>query len=291
MLALCRDPFVGMVPVGSLCTLRDECVPGSRCVQGGFEMDATGAPTPEGVSSFSTAVIPSAFVGSCLAYAANGERCRTTLDCAPGFYCRGDDHVCARPAGAGEACLPVNSPLGFTVAGIPCDDVTQSLACLGEVCGRLPRDGEPCIGDGVHPPCDPNPGLALACVGGDFNPPGICEKLAATGAACGASGLAPCAVELACLAGDASFGLGTCGPPPKAGEPCALDGACAVPSVCDSDTQLCMPGGMQHDGQGCAKGSDCASLTCVPTSVDGGTCSPPQSNPIGCIGRSAVGRL
>jgi hypothetical protein len=187
-------------------------------------------------------------------------------------------------------CQPLIDVTGMSTIGPPCDDVNQSLVCLSDVCSRLPRVNEPCLDASLgRPPCDPDPALALACVGADFNGTGICERVGTLGSACGADGLAPCAVDLACIVDPTTSDLGICGPLPGAGETCDPGAPCAPPNVCAPDTLVCVPGGARHDGQPCLADNDCASISCVFSSSGAGTCGSPIDVTVACTGRGAAG--
>lgn len=280
----CPDPVVGHVPVGAPCRLRDECIAGSRCVAGATNMDSVNAPTPEGLTLVPTVQDEMGVLGSCLPYVAEGGTCRFTADCAPALYCRTDTFVCARPAALGERCRATanaNSPPNETP--LPCDDARDPVVCGGGICGRLPRANEPCLDDGVHPPCDPNPALKLACVGMGLNGAGICEPLGKIGDACGPDGLPPCDFGLACAPPDGGD-VGSCALAPTIGEDCSTLGVCRE-GVCDDLTQVCVHSKGGHDGTRCSNASDCASSNCALTDADGGVCIPPV-NDVGCTGQS-----
>jgi hypothetical protein len=279
----CPDPFVGQVPIGAACTLRDECTAGSRCVPGDQSVDPVANETPEGVVAVPTIRAASTIVGACLPYVAEGETCRATPDCAPGLYCRGDTFVCGRPAAEGEPCQ-ARSPRGFPGILRPCDDAHASLVCSGGTCNRLPRAGEPCLGDGIRPDCDPDPSLALQCVGDAFNGSGICQPPGRAGDVCGGTGLPTCAIGLACLGADGATQIGACGPPPGLGGACGFPAACGPGTVCDADTGTCRRGKVQRDGTTCSTGADCASLDCLEYGMGGGACSAPILDRIGCTG-------
>jgi hypothetical protein len=279
----CPDPFVGQVAAGAPCRLRDECAPGARCVPSGQPYDTIFERTPEGLTALPTIQYAMDVFGSCIPYVVEGDQCRTTNDCAPGLYCRPDSFVCARPAAVGEVCLSA-SPLGVPAITRPCDDARGSVICDGGVCGRLPRAGEPCNGDGLRPACDPDSSLALACVGSAFNGTGICEPLGQTGAICGGDGLAACGPALACVGADGSTQFGACGRPPALGEPCAFPAFCGPGTVCDADTATCTRTKAQRDGTSCSTGADCASLTCVERAPGVGMCGTPVIDHIACTG-------
>ena len=253
MFTTCADPFVGLVPAGSPCRTFDECAAGARCVAGGQTVPNFGTLTSEGLQSIPTVSSVAPQIGSCLPYVPKGGKCRVTNDCDPGLYCRGVDFVCAAPAGPGDPCRPLNDPSMPPSVGPPCDDVHHQLVCLGNVCGRYPRGGEPCLADNgsLRPLCDPDPALALSCVGMGFNGSGICEKAGGVGAACGAQGLPPCAADLACVVDAASLELGTCQAQAGPGEVCRMDQPCAPPYVCDLIDSFCTTPGAAHDGEPC----------------------------------------
>jgi hypothetical protein len=280
----CVDPFVGRVPSGGACGVRDECVPGSRCVAGGQLTDNDFDETPEGLTAFPTIRTATSVAGACLPFVAEGEPCRVTGDCAPGLYCRGDTFVCAQPANEGEPCQAI----GFREPPVlprPCDDATQALVCAGGTCGRPPLAGDPCLSpDGRRPSCDPDPSLQLVCVGASFNGDGICEPAGKPGDPCGSDGLPTCVLGLACIGADGSTRLGACGSPPGLGEACGFPGACGAGTVCDADSAMCVIGKARRDGAACSTGGDCASLACLEDSAGGGVCSGPLASPIACTG-------
>jgi hypothetical protein len=277
MLQSCRDPLVGHVPTGHFCRLRDECEAGSRCVMGGAPMDTALEVTAEGVRGL-PALQPAAMLGSCVAWAGEGDGCTDVTDCAPGLFCRRDDSVCARPAALGEPCVARDPRSLLPQVLLPCDDTVSSVICVDDLCSRLPRADEPCLIDGFHPPCDSDPTLALGCVGTSFNGSGICKPMGQSGDLCGPDGLPACRAGLSCLPPDGGSGLGVCGPRPKLGEPCDSNGACAE-GACDLDAWLCAVNKRGRDGTQCQRASDCASNNCgTYLPLDGGTCLPPMLN-------------
>ena len=199
----CPNPFVGTLAEGSSCSLVTECLPGNRCVSGGVA-----APDSNTVEAVRAAPILSDGlttwgIGHCVADVRKDEACLLSQDCAPGLYCRRTDFVCARPAGEGESCVVPGGDSGNPAALIvACSDSPQQLLCVEDHCRHLPRDGEPCIGQGLNlPQCDPAPGLALACVGQGFNGNGVCKTAGKEGAPCSIeNGLPPCDLPLACVA-------------------------------------------------------------------------------------------
>ena len=271
----CAGVFYGVVPVGARCDMSLECVPGARCVKEGL------------VSNAHQQLQSSGTLGVCFPNQPAGAPCTNSgyaADCDPSanLYCRGSDLTCATPAGEGEPCL--TSTDGVEV--IQCDAGKQ-LFCdpATHSCRHLPGANEPCIvpPDVTVPICDPDPGLALSCVGATIGGTGICKAFGAAGDACGGTGLPRCAVDLGCI-NISSTGIGTCGTPPGLGEPCGLDGVCASPGVCGSDAACGMPGSAP-DGAGCPNGDgDCLSRLCVD-----GTCQPPQKWGARCVGASVTG--
>ncbi len=199
----CPNPFVGTLTEGSSCSLFTECLPGSSCVSGGVV-----APDSNTVEAVRAAPIlsdglTSGGIGHCLADSRKDEACLLSQDCAPGLYCRRTDFVCARPAGEGESCVVPGGDSGNPTALIvACSDSPQQLLCVEDHCRHLPRNGEPCLGQGgILPACDPNPSLALACVGQGFNGNGVCKTAGKEGAPCSIeNGLPPCDLPFACVA-------------------------------------------------------------------------------------------
>jgi hypothetical protein len=199
----CPNPFVGTLTEGSSCSLPTECLPGSSCVSGGVV--APDSNTLEGVRAapILSDGLTTWGIGHCVADARKDEACLLSQDCAPGLYCRRTDFVCARPSGEGESCLVVGGDNGNpAVPIVACSDSPQQLLCAEDHCRHLPRDGEPCIGQGAGlPACDPNPSLALACVGQGFNGNGVCKTAGKEGAPCSIeNGLPPCDLPFACVA-------------------------------------------------------------------------------------------
>ncbi len=261
LLSSCRDPFVGRVAAGERCFVSNECTTGSQCVNAASFNTGMIPLTPQGVSAARTVAGIAPLVGTCLPYLEKGERCRSSEECAPMLYCRRPAYVCAAPSGPGETCKIEMDQNGELRDAILCDDATQNLVCGTGMCRRLPRDGEPCFQESFFL-CDPDPVLALSCVGQGFNGPGVCKTAGPLGAACGSDGLPPCAFGLACLAPDDNQ-IGTCGQPPSNGERCPVDGRCVSPAVCNFLNQTCMVPGKVRDGDACMVDNDCVSLTCA----------------------------
>ncbi len=289
----CPDPFVGEVPVGARCFVRDECIPESRCVGGGVPVDNGPSVTPEGVSSLPSVSSVASGLGSCIAYIQEGERCDTTIDCNPGLYCRSADSVCARPAEEGDPCEVITDVANNnSIVILPCNDTVKTVICAADdVCARLPRDGEPCLQGNGDPLCDPDPTLALSCVGIGIDGNGICKKPGQMGDACllspdEASGLPPCDTALTCASSDpAQTGLGTCGPSYGLGTACPLGQGCLAPAVCDDQKLVCTAPGMKRDGEICVSDVDCASLVCSMNLATGICSTPPNPTVVLCVGQ------
>lgn len=289
---LCPDPFVGEVPVGGRCFLRDECVPGSRCVGGGVMVDNGPTVTPEGVSSLPNVSSMVSGLGSCIAYIQEGQRCDVTGDCNPGLYCRSADSVCARPAEQGDPCEVVTDANNNSIVILPCNDTVKTVICAADdVCARLPRDGEPCLQSNGNPLCDPDPTLALSCVGIGIDGNGICKKPGQMGDACllspdEASGLPPCDTALTCASSDPTqTALGTCGPSYGLGAECPRGQGCLPPAVCDDQKGVCTAPGTKRDGEICVSDVDCASLVCSMNFATGICSMSPNLRMVFCIGQ------
>jgi hypothetical protein len=277
----CPGLFLGKIPIGLRCDMTAECTSGAHCVTstalGGTS--SGGGPTPT----------TPAF-GVCEPYGASGDPCNDTGDCDPraGLVCRALDGTCALPAGANEPCAP--SPTSASAPPtIPC---AAGLFCDAGalVCRNLPRAGEPCltsIGTEVRPICDPDPSLALACVGAGINGSGFCLTSAQAGEACGGEALPTCASGLVCVPTQGD-GIGTCGPAPGVGAACAPGGVCAGSAVCDAITALCTIPGPTAIGQPCTTNPDCVSLSCLVTPGKGGICGPPRLAAVTCIGNGTT---
>jgi hypothetical protein len=272
VVAGCPGLFVGQIPVGLRCDMTAECVSGSRCVASTALGGAAASPPSFGV---------------CEPYRALGESCNDSSDCDPagGLYCRDLDRTCAAPAAAGEPCGP--SPTApLTMQTIACD-AAQGLFCdpTALVCRHLAEAGQPCQAGTAVPACDPDPALALACVGAAVNPPGLCEGPGGAGDACGGTALPGCASSLACLPTQAD-GIGTCGPAPGVGAPCA-GGVCAGSAACDPDTLLCTTPGAAAIGSPCTANADCVSVNCAPSAATTSRCVAPLVTPV-CQGNSTT---
>jgi hypothetical protein len=267
--------FVGQIPIGLRCDMTAECTSGAHCVTS----TAIGvAPTPA----------TPAF-GVCEPYGTSGDPCNDTGDCDPraGLVCRALDASCAPPAGAGEPCAP--SPTSTSAPPtIPC---APGLFCdAGALCRNLPRAGEPCLtstGTAVRPICDPDPSLALACVGAGINGSGFCMTSAQAGEACGGDALPLCASGLVCVPTQGD-GIGTCGPAPGVGAACARGGVCAGSAVCDPFTTVCTAPGTTAIGLPCTANPDCVSMSCLVTPGLGGICGPPRLAAVMCIGNGTT---
>jgi hypothetical protein len=257
LLSACPGAIVGTVPAGLQCHFQEECAAKSRCTTGasvlatssGGNFGSTGA-----AGSFGQIPVPgSGAIGVCLAYQKIGEPCNASADCDPAasLYCHRPDYVCAPMVGEGAPC-------GFTSDGSfdfsPACDGAQGLVCDTSqlVCRRFPGAGEPCAAS--SPQCDPAPELGLAC---NFFT-GLCTAPAAEGQACGGSALAPCEANLSCVAQQPD-GIGTCGQPPVAGQPCR--DRCVAPAICQRGT--CTTPGTVSIGNACSVDLDCATLACL----------------------------
>ncbi|HVR01141.1 MAG TPA: hypothetical protein VMT47_03345 [Polyangia bacterium] len=272
----CASAFVGQLVPGRPCQFSAECTAGARCAFGTTVSHAAsdaGAPSP-----FPTAAAPQA--GVCLLYQKRGDVCQTDGDCAPEDYCRPEDLLCTARVAEGEPCPDAalfGVARGGCAAGLVCDGAKA-------ICRRLPRDGETC---GQFPtPCDPDPKLALFCVGTGFNGAGVCKTAGKKDDACGGSGLPPCGGNLVC---DAIPGLiGACVAPPAAGSSCTT--ACASPAICDMATMRCTLPGTKQTGETCAVDDDCASLSCqtLPTGMAMTVCQVPRSFSVACSGAAVT---
>jgi hypothetical protein len=173
----------------------------------------------------------------------------------------------------------MNSPSGGEPP-IRCD-ATHSLFCdsTALVCRRLPGADEPCLGSIFPDPsllsCDPDPALALQCVGLQLFGTGICKRAGQENDACGGSALPLCRPGLACLATQAD-GIGVCGTPPGEGESCASGGVCGFGTACDPSTYHCAVPGSTGLGLPCTASAECSSLNCGFSGVSPGhSCLPP----------------
>jgi hypothetical protein len=287
----CPDPFVGEVPMGARCFVRDECVPGSRCVGGGVMVDNGPTVTPQGVSSLPSVSSMASGIGSCIAYIQEGERCDVTVDCNPGLYCRSADSVCARPVEQGDPCEVVTDANNNSILILPCNDTVKTVICTSDVCARLPREGEPCLQNNGNSLCDPDPTLALSCVGIGIDGNGICKKPGQMGDACLLSfdrtgGLPPCDTGLTCTSSDPTqTQLGTCGPPYGLGVACPLGQGCLPPAVCDEQKDVCTTQGTKPEGEICTNDVECASLSCSMSSATGVCSGPPNPLGVRCMGQ------
>lgn len=191
-----------------------------------------------------------------------GSPCPTGLECGAGTLCRPDEGfeptIACHRATEAEICSS-KAVWASVYPGLVEPPCAENTVC-GEdpACLSYPRDGEPCLG--VPPFCDPDPALALTCVGMGFNGLGVCATAGGGGDACGAPGLPPCAASLTCNGPVGT--IGTCGPPPEAGDSCTADGACASPNRCDLLARRCTPPGPRAEGEPCDGPADCASVIC-----------------------------
>lgn len=293
----CPNPFGGRVPADSACFLATECREGSTCTTGGLTAPTTMATITTPRVPLSMADGLASFFGHCLPDRQLGDACLTTLECAPGLYCRMTDFVCARPAKDGEPCSVAADVAGNVLATlIACDG---NLICADKRCRRLPRQGEPCVSLNLNqaantPACDPSPELGLSCAGRGFNGDGVCQKATPSGGVCSnGGGLPACALPLACIADNTGDpGLGVCGPPPTAGSPCSADTRCAAPAVCYLDfNPVCVVPGKIRFGGSCMTDLDCLSLNCQATSQPitqdaPGTCV--AASALNCSGRGTA---
>lgn len=304
----CRDVIVGRVPIGTACDLRDECEPGSRCVENGSVYVPSGLPADLGPPP---QFLPYVDVGTCLAWAREGAACLDTRDCLPGLRCATETtKTCVRPPEEGEACHSVCDP---SVNPDPCRDDSAcsqqraKLFCANGVCRRYPQEGEACL----KLQCDPDPALGLTCVFDQLAcRDGTCRRLASAGQPCGDVNQAECGPGLACLTGFNDGGAsstGVCGSLPRFGEPCATVLACvnAYPpeqrcvnacqmfplcaeGVCDSQTFTCVPDRNGPDyTTACTNAADCLSGDCEPFVPGPNVCVPHKVIEITCRGFSS----
>jgi len=292
----CGRILTGKVRAGHTCLAAADCTAGSRCI---FPGGATGAGGVQG-NGLPTTSSP----GACVPYQAAGDICNANTDCdaTQGLYCRGTDYRCAPYAQEGDTCsISTIDPLTGAPTGggvITCDPL-KNLWCDGASgsCRHLPRAGEACLGFTPGSPsgnqCDPDPALALFCVGAGFNGSGVCEAAAREGDACGASGLPPCGTGLVCTTqtqtvtppGGGPPTIGVCAAAATEGQSCAALGACLTPAVCNPATKICDLPGPSRPGEACSANTQCATMLCGP-SVDGSgafVCLPGQPQ-IACAG-------
>lgn len=275
VVALCPDLLAGHVPSGQACSISAECLPGSRCVNGGSSTVSIGGTGntfggSSGMAGSSGAL--SGDSGACVPYQQLGEPCNSSADCDQGAHaaCQNPGFVCGPPGQEGDPCTAQVDPFTGATVGDDCDPA-QRLFCdlfLTGVCRRYPQDGQPCNPIGSVQ-CDPDPALALSC-----NPvSGACKKPGNEGAACGAPAIPPCRADLACHPTQ-SDGIGKCGSLPVAGETC-ID-RCASPALCFGGR--CTMPGTRAIGASCSVYTDCASLQCLSSH-----CAPPNVSAV-CAG-------
>ena len=280
VLAGCPGLLVGQLPEGAVCTLIEECAPGTRCTAGSSVFSTTGAGgatfNTGFAGSFGTTGAATGAPGVCVAVQKLGEPCNQNSDCDPeaNLSCSTLDFTCVGPAGPGASC-------GFNASGqtVLCDPA-QGLHCDGATlnCRRDPIAGETC-NFSLPTGCDPDPTLALSCV--SFT--NLCTAPGGPGDACGGSALAPCRWDLGCVPTQAD-GIGTCQPAPAVGEAC--NGPCQSPAVCDG--AVCRPIGTLPAGAPCNQSSDCATLTCEPVAGQTGLFCVSLGRPVRCAGSSVT---
>ena len=187
-------------------------------------------------------------------------------DCSQGLFCL--DNVCVDPcakAKLGESCRDF---FGACEDALFCDSpsgLCAQPAGLGQGCEEAPcAEGLKCMFGGFDDPplCKAPAGPGQPCPGGNECTEGLvcnfdtttCEPPAGAGESCDFS---DCMDGLYCSY-DPDTGTGTCGPPPKVGEPC--QGVCEEGAYCPFDNPVCvaLPGAGQPCLEyGCAKGFEC----------------------------------
>jgi len=271
----CENVFVGSIPEGGHCypagpPARDECVPGTRCVE--------------------TLTCP----GTCVRYAQLSESCTTNLDgpdyCASGLSCDPNTQVCTAPASPRPEPTP-GSPCSY---GSDCFGDSVYLSCVDQNGPVQPGGAGTC-----QPPTDTG-----ACYYGSDCRSDICEG--ATPSTVAGSCVAPKIAGDPCTPGAKECGPGTycaatatCTILPAVGQPCAGymgEGQECVDGVCDPTSLACIPFGKLGDA--CQPGfifSSCrldlacdqTTLRCVPVCLRGSRCG--GQGQVCCDGRCNEG--
>jgi hypothetical protein len=243
--------------------------------------------------------------GKCEVPGAVGAGCDGSGDCATGLVCAagacaaldlGDNgQACANPSECGgetrclasvrRECLAPDPGAGCAVDA----DCGSARFCDGGACAPSPGLDQPC-GNGVA--CAPGLACGFSGKGGPGPNPfeGLCRPLPKSGEGCALAEGGPfvCDGGLACR-------QGTCGPPPEAGqlcavgtircaeglgckvadpdaicaprvpegEPCQLDDTCQAGLFCDFSTNRCRA--FYPEGKPCQNGNECGPAgSCVP---------------------------
>jgi hypothetical protein len=132
---------------------------------------------------------PTACTGVVHGHLEDGKRCRSSLECVPGLYCRGlgptDAGVCAKPAAAGSPCSLSVDALAAAVRASDDGDAHPecSGACVAKRCADRRKRGETCT---ASPQCAPGDHCANGtCVAGAYAKLGeTCDDACEPGASC-----------------------------------------------------------------------------------------------------------
>ncbi len=216
------------------CSQDTECVPGLACRSGACLAVEEACSDTWTCGGNASCVATRARV--CEPAAALGEDCSYAEDCLSGAFC--DGGVCAPLPGSGAPCADgvlCADGLACALATGTCGDVPgegdpcalgvlgpfvceEGLACLGDVCGALPTEGQTC-GSGTNDCAD-----GLGC---EFKTDGsnVCVPVSGPGAAC--SNDSQCQEGSYC-----EFSSMVCTAVAGAGEPCEDGNECGPEGAC-----------------------------------------------------------
>lgn len=250
----CLAAFPTKNGVGSDCTIDQEC--GLAYCAGG-----TGGTCP----------------GKCTAYVAVGAACTKTAMCAAGSVC--SSGVCTLPAMAGQACDQGAPPCAGGLLCLGADKMMKTPGtCKSAVDAANAALGATCdLSKG--PFCQPNTFCGVVSVsaqGATFQ----CVAASTAGGACKVALPESCPSGQACNADLAGGKVdGTCGAPPKDGDPCDALNRCGPSSVCVAmggmmPSTVCRP--LVDVGGTCDSNAVCISSVCqAGKCVQGTSCSMP----------------
>jgi hypothetical protein len=151
---------------------------------------------------------------TCAPLPGNGVECLSGLLCAPGLACT--DGICGAQT-APPPLLDVDAPCSQSAQCLP------GLACMEGLCAAGPARGSLCSG----PTCSSED----ACVRSYETR--VCGARKSAGEPCAWSPDGECEVGLFC-------DVGTCAPLPVENEACGGELECAAPTLCDTNTMLCV---------------------------------------------------
>lgn len=276
----CQRLFVGRLREGASCYGASDCAPGTFCSTASFQIAQNGPVGPRLPISLSSNI-----EGACVVPQKEGDVCNTDRECdvEGGQHCDRLESRCRPLRGEGEACVFD----GDAQLSIGQCDPSLGLHCdlLSQTCRRLPRENEPCVSQDLGLPlCDPDPALALQCVGAAFNGTGVCLKPGKLGDPCGGDGVPNCGPAFFCAQTQApGHVIPECAARAALGASCNGGIPCIAPAMCD-ETETCVLPGPRQALEPCTDHAQCASFRCDFVGGGGERACVPRDMALVCTG-------